>query len=80
MSKGIGIATARRCDCQGYEALRGYGRMGMLPSRTESADRQGGTERPMRLLSYCRPKKGRGLDAVLSPAGQVIVRIRSRHA
>jgi hypothetical protein len=34
----------------------------------------------MRLLSHCRRKKGRGLDAVLSLAGQVIVRHRGHHA
>ena len=67
----------RRCDCQGLEAVCGYGRLGVLrfqSFRTKGCDRQAKGKIGMRFLSYRRREEGRGLDAVLPPAGPVVLR------
>src|SRR5262249_57805973 len=65
----------RRCDRQGYQAIRGYRWMGILQlqsSRAEGTDRQGEGVGGMRVLPYRQRQEGPSVDAILSRAGLLI--------
>src|SRR5262249_26557592 len=69
-----GIQRCRR-DRQGFQAVRADRRqMGILQlqsSRAESPDRPAEAKGGLRILPSSKRKEGRGLDAVLSPAGLI---------
>jgi Cytochrome P460 len=58
-------------DSKRFADTEGWGLLQFQSSRAEGSDRQGEGKIGMRILSYRRREEGRGLDAVLPPAGQI---------